>query len=191
MKFQFALGSLALLTFALPRVARACSCSNGGARNALQHSTAVYLGEVLSTTAKRKEPVGDVRLARIRVSRAIKGVQPGDTQAVEYLVGTGGNCGLTLVRGMKLLVYASTTPSGDRLFTDYCAGTKLEKCAARDLRDLGVSVPRGARDCLPAPRQETEPAESGPSTIAKRHLTNGEAVKGSIELFAAAPQTLI
>lgn len=151
MKFRFALGSFALLTFALPGVARACSCFNGGARNALRRSTAVYLGEVLSTAAKRKVQFGDVRLARIRVSHAIKGVRAGDTQAVEYLVDTGGNCGLPLVRGMKVLIYATAVPGGTSLFTGYCAGTKLEECAAPDLRELGASVPRGARDCSTAP----------------------------------------
>jgi hypothetical protein len=104
---------------------------------------------------RRHEDAGDIRLARLRVTEAIKGTVAGQTTDVEYLVDTGGNCGLPLLQGMEVLVYAMPATSGKIPLTDYCAGTKLVECAEPDLRSLGAAVPRGARDCsvpLPKPR---------------------------------------
>lgn len=144
--------SIGLLIALCPAALHACSCSNGGPRNALRRSTTVFLGRVVSTALVRQERYGEIRLARFKVTRAIKGTKTGKTEEIEYLVDTGGNCGLALTAGLQLLVYAMPDSGADVPRTDYCAGTKLQECAERDLRALHVPVPRGARDCNPSPR---------------------------------------
>ena len=135
----------------LSRPAFACSCTNGGPRIARQQSAAVFLGRVLSIAPSRTLPYGEVGVARLLVTRAIKGTAARDTVTLEYLVGTGGNCGIELKRGMRLLVYASAPqPPATELWTDYCAGTKGIECAAYDLQELGIPLPSWARDCRPS-----------------------------------------
>ena len=140
----------ALLGWSVP--ASACTCSNGGPRAARARSTAVFLGRVLSVSAAplRSEPYGEVAMARFVVTQSIKGVSLNDTVTMQYLVGTGGNCGLVLKPGMQLLVYAAPTEgSGSHLWTGYCSGTKGIECAAFDLEQLEVPAPAGVGDCRP------------------------------------------
>ena len=149
MRFRLSFAALMLATY--PAAVHACSCFNAGPRNALRRSAAVFLGRVVSTTPRGQERDGEIRVAQFKVTHAIKGVDAGQTKAVEYLVDTGGNCGLPLGPGMKLLVYAMPATNGQTPWADYCTGTKLQECAAPDLRALGVAVPRGSRDCSISP----------------------------------------
>jgi hypothetical protein len=151
----------ALLGWSVP--ASACTCSNGGPRAARARSTAVFLGRVLSVSAAplRSEPYGDVAMARFVVSQSIKGVSRNDTVMTQYLVGTGGNCGLVLKPGMRLLVYAAPAKgSGSQLWTDYCAGTKGLECAEFDLEQLEVPAPAGVGDCRPPLPKSGRPTPS-------------------------------
>ncbi len=160
-----------LLISASPSVSNACTCSNGGPRSAMRGAMAVFLGRVVSTAPRRQGSVGEIRVALFRVTSAIKGAKSEEIREVEYLVNTGGNCGLTLARGMNLLVYAISTRAGQTLSTDSCEGTKLQECAAPDLRALGVAVPRGSRDCNPAPGRGAA-RSLGDSSFRARYFTN-------------------
>lgn len=155
--------AIALLIALCPAALHACLCSNGGPRNALRRSSTVFLGRVISTTLRRQEPYGEVRLARFKVTQAIKGTTTGKTEEIEYLVDTGGNCGLPLTAGLQLLVYATPDSGSVVPWTDYCAGTKLQECAEPDLRALRIPVPPGARDCSPPPVRGTGPSRSAHS----------------------------
>ena len=129
----------------------ACTCSNGGPRNALRHSIAVFLGRVLSVSAGKRLEYGRVATARFIVTEAIKGPAVGDTAIVEYIIGDGGNCGIDVRPGQRLLVYAwPPRASGGIPVTDYCTGTKPLACAGFDLQQLGARVPSGAHDCRPS-----------------------------------------
>lgn len=152
-----------LLMVLWPATLHACSCLNGGPRNALRRSTSVFLGRVISTEARRRDLFGEIRLARFKVTQPIKNTKLGRTEDVEYLVGTGGNCGLPLTPGLQLLVYAMPDSGRDVPRTDYCTGTKLQECAKPDLRALRVPVPRGARDCSIAPPKKA--ASSRPTDV--------------------------
>jgi hypothetical protein len=124
----------------------------------MRRAAAVFLGRVVSTAPRRQGSFGEIRVALFRVTTAIKGTKSDETREVEYLVDTGGNCGLSLARGMNLLVYAVSARTAQTLSTDSCEGTKFQECAAPDLRALGVPVPRGSRDCDPAPGRGAAPS---------------------------------
>lgn len=138
---------IAVLSLALlPSLAWACSCSNGGPRTAVRNSSAVYLGRLLKLGARHPSRARSVRTARLVVTLAVKGVHKADTVEVDADIGT--SCGLNMRVGGEYLVYAVATPSDPtHLFTDYCAGTTSVGCAADDLKELAVAVPRRARSC--------------------------------------------
>ena len=136
----------------------ACSCSNGGPRNAAAMSRQVYLGRVLAFGASRR---GDTfpRSARLLVTLPVKGAKTADTATV-WFYAEGNSCAAGFVLGLEYLVYAiPDREGGTRLVTDSCAGTKSVNCAGYDLQTLGIVAPRRARDCRPArPSSKSRPA---------------------------------
>jgi hypothetical protein len=60
---HFRILAAALLISARPHMLHACTCSNGGPRNAMRRSAAVFFGRVVSTAWRRKGPLGEIRVA--------------------------------------------------------------------------------------------------------------------------------
>lgn len=158
MAIRLLLALLALTTFASE--AAACTCSIGGARAAAGRSTAVYLGRVIGFKASRPGRFGPLGTARLVVTQPVKGARKTDTLVVAFPT---NSCSPAFKLGREYLVYtAPDTSVGGESLTDYCAGTKPITCAARDLRELGASVPRRARNCFPVVKER--PPRKRPTT---------------------------
>ena len=165
---------LVLATVGSASAAHACDCFNGGPRAARTAAVAVYVGRVLITApyAAAPDDLGAARVAtqerraRLLVSQGVKGAAAGDTATLVYLVSDGVNCGTTLERGRRYLIYARRDRAiTGALTTDGCAGTTPLECAAPDLRALGVQVPKGAGDCRrprSSPRRGLAPTRMPP-----------------------------
>lgn len=141
---------IAMLVLSLaPSRVWACSCSNGGPRNALRRSAAVYLGRVVEIGKVRRTQYISYRLTRLVVTQALKGVRAADTVAVDAEI--ENSCAAELQLGREYLVYAVTdSRAGTIPVTDHCAGTTTIACAADDLRALRAPVPRRAKSCRPS-----------------------------------------
>ena len=127
---------LALLTGHFSNSSYRCPTQPESVEPALKGSAAVFLGEVVSVRITE-----GLREARLRVSRAWKGVE-----AEEVTVFEPANSAESpqYQVGVSYLVFAGVRDG--RLFTGMCSRTRQEASAQRDLRQLGEGQkPKGGR----------------------------------------------
>lgn len=124
--------------------AQACAYAPGRATEASERAVAVFIGRVISTTPTPKPAIGEERTAVFVVLRAIKGTHARDTVRIRYDAITRYR--LDFAQGDSALVFAMTSPNGG-LMTGGCAGTAALACAARELAELHVPIPKAIGPC--------------------------------------------
>ena len=112
---------------AAPRLRYRCLTKPESVERDFKGSAAVFLGEVV-----RVRMTGGLREARLKVSRAWKGVE---TEEVTVFEPANSAESPHYQEGVSYLVFAGTRDG--RLFTGACSRTKPERSAQRDLRQLG------------------------------------------------------
>ena len=131
---------------AVPRTARACSCTRRSVAEAVKDAVAVFEGTALATYE------GWSRTQVLRVERVYKGRDRLGQLAGVDVLGKGNSCGMTLQHGTRYLVYARGR--GHSLTVSRCSRTATIDSADEDLHVLEAPKYRRNFDLRPTPDRD-------------------------------------
>lgn len=128
--------SLILIILPFPQEkALACSCVEGGAKEKVKRSAAVFLGRVVDIGGSIKGEVGRLRKYTFEVEATWKGELNKRTTVYSY-DGEGASCGYHFKQNGSYLVYSYPGKEG-LLQTNLCSGNIAEVKAGEELLVLG------------------------------------------------------
>ena len=135
--------AVALTTFALPRVADACSCvKSPSAAASAGRAVAVFEGKVLKSEDFEKTLTGGdhkmkARRYEVKVLRTWKGmIAVGDTLMIET-ADNGAACGRSYELDTDYLIYANASDTEGYLHDGLCSRTQKSAKAGEDFEALG------------------------------------------------------